>query len=192
MQRKDARRRALATNGERAETAVARATRPNHAPGTTPEPGSPGDGREPGVRLKCTVDAAQLLTREKLRRVERHWERSQRIRERASRRQPAEPFGAERVARQGRCTQARRKPPRSATRQRSDTTATPPFRRTERSGSPHASKDRKHGEPHDRQQGAIDLQSARWSKPPKPGGTARAERVRDVAAPGQRWLRVVE
>jgi hypothetical protein len=57
---------------------VARATRSNHAPGTKPEPGPPGTGRLPGVRPKSSVDAAQLLTREKLRRVERHRERSKR------------------------------------------------------------------------------------------------------------------
>jgi hypothetical protein len=46
------------------------------------------------------------------------------------------------------------------------------------------------GEPHDRFQGATNLKSARWSKPSQPGGTARAERARRVAAPGRRWLRV--
>jgi hypothetical protein len=66
-----------------------------------------------------------------------------------------------------------------------------PLRRTERSGPHHASWDRKHGEPHDRQQGATNLQSARWSKPSQPGGTARAERVRKVAASDRKWLRVV-
>jgi hypothetical protein len=45
------------------------------------------------------------------------------------------------------------------------------------------------GEPQDRFQGATNLKSARWSKPSQPGGTARAERVRKVAAPGRRWLR---
>jgi len=44
----------------------------------TPRPGPPGEGRVSGVRLKRTVDAAQLLMRGKLRRVERHWERSKR------------------------------------------------------------------------------------------------------------------
>jgi hypothetical protein len=46
------------------------------------------------------------------------------------------------------------------------------------------------GEPHDRFQGATNLKSARWSKPSQPGGTARAERVREVATPDRRWLRV--
>jgi len=34
-----------------------------------------------------------------------------------------------------------------------------------------------HGEPHGRLQGAINLQSAAWSKPLKSGGTTRAEHV---------------
>ena len=42
------------------------------------------------------------------------------------------------------------------------------------------------GEPHDRFQGATNLKGTRWSKPPQPGGTARAERVREVATPGRR------
>jgi hypothetical protein len=67
-----------APNGEKATTAVARAIRSIHAPDTTPEPGPPGDGRRSGVRLKGAVDAEQLLAREKLRRVERHRERSTR------------------------------------------------------------------------------------------------------------------
>jgi hypothetical protein len=45
------------------------------------------------------------------------------------------------------------------------------------------------GEPHDRFQGATNLKSARWRKPPQPGGTARAERVRSLATPGQRQRR---
>jgi len=35
----------------------------------------------------------------------------------------------------------------------------------------------KHGEPHDRLQGAINLQGDARSKPLKPGGTARAEQM---------------
>jgi hypothetical protein len=132
-QRKDARRREPATNGERAATAVARAIRPNHAPGTKPEPGPPGDGREPGVRLKSTVDAAQLLTRGKLRRVERHWERSKR--------NDSEPRRASRPTLRGHATRAAgwwtdatRKPLRSATGQHPNASPTPPPRRTEWSG----------------------------------------------------------
>jgi hypothetical protein len=53
-----------------------------------------------------------------------------------------------------------------------------------------ADQDQKRGEPHDRYQGAINLKSAGRSKPSKPGGTARAERVRRVAAPGRRQQRV--
>jgi hypothetical protein len=49
---------------------------------------------------------------------------------------------------------------------------------------------RKLGEPHDRFQGATNLKSARRSKPSQPGGTARAERVRRVAAPDRRQHRV--
>jgi hypothetical protein len=45
------------------------------------------------------------------------------------------------------------------------------------------------GEPQDRFQGATNLRRARWSKPPKSGGTTRAERVRNVASPGRRCLR---
>jgi hypothetical protein len=44
------------------------------------------------------------------------------------------------------------------------------------SAGPGTAHDPKHGEPQDRFQGATDLRSARWSKPPKPGGTAGAER----------------
>jgi hypothetical protein len=44
----------------------------------------------------------------------------------------------------------------------------------------------KHGEPHGRLQGAIDLQGAERSKPSESGGTARTERVRRLAPPG-RW-----
>jgi hypothetical protein len=69
MRRDEARQEEPATNDERVMTAVARAIRPNHAPDTTPEPGPPGNGRWSGVRLKSMVDAEQLLTREKLRRV---------------------------------------------------------------------------------------------------------------------------
>lgn len=49
-----------------------------HAPDTTPKPGPPGNGRRSGVRLKGAVDAEQLLARGRLRRVERHRERSKR------------------------------------------------------------------------------------------------------------------
>ena len=38
------------------------------------------------------------------------------------------------------------------------------------------------GEPHDRHQGAINLEGARWCKPSKPGRTARAERVQKLAS----------
>jgi hypothetical protein len=55
---------------------------------------------------------------------------------------------------------------------------------------PAGAEDPQLGEPHDRFQGATNLRRARWSKPSQPGGTARAERVRKVAAPGRRWLRV--
>jgi hypothetical protein len=44
----------------------------------------------------------------------------------------------------------------------------------------------KHGEPHGRLQGAIDLQSAERSKPSESGGTTRAERAWRLAPPGQR------
>jgi hypothetical protein len=44
----------------------------------------------------------------------------------------------------------------------------------------------KRGEPHDRLQGATDLQGSAWSNPSKPGGTARTERVLDVAVQGRR------
>lgn len=47
----------------------------------------------------------------------------------------------------------------------------------------------KPGEPHDRHQGATNLEAAKWSKPSKSGRTTRAERVRDVAAPDRRWTR---
>jgi hypothetical protein len=50
-------------------------------------------------------------------------------------------------------------------------------------------RDLQPGEPHDRFQGATNLKCAWWSKPSQPGGTARAERVRKVAAPDRRWLR---
>lgn len=76
LRRDDARQEEPATNDERAATAVARAIRPVHAPDTTPLPGSLGNGRGSGARLKSVVDAEQLLTRGKLRRVKRHWERS--------------------------------------------------------------------------------------------------------------------
>ena len=45
---------------------------------------------------------------------------------------------------------------------------------------------RKHGESHGRLQGAIDLHGAERSKPSESGGTARTERVRRLAPPGQR------
>jgi hypothetical protein len=47
----------------------------------------------------------------------------------------------------------------------------------------------KPGEPHDRHQGATNLEGTRWSKPSQPGGTARTERVRKVASPDRRRLR---
>lgn len=46
--------------------------------------------------------------------------------------------------------------------------------------------DLKRGEPHGWQQGATNLQSLQRRKPPKPGRTARAERVRRVASSGRR------
>lgn len=45
------------------------------------------------------------------------------------------------------------------------------------------------GEPHDRHQGATNLEGARWSKPSQSGRTTRAERIRKVAAPDRRWRR---
>jgi len=42
------------------------------------------------------------------------------------------------------------------------------------------------GEPHDRLQGATNLQAVARSKPSKPGGTARAERARNLAGPSRR------
>jgi len=42
------------------------------------------------------------------------------------------------------------------------------------------------GEPHDRLQGATNLQTVARSKPSEPGGTARAERVRCLAGPSRR------
>lgn len=42
------------------------------------------------------------------------------------------------------------------------------------------------GEPHDRLQGATNLQAVARSKPSEPGGTARAERVRCLAGPSRR------
>ena len=51
---------------------------------------------------------------------------------------------------------------------------------------PAGAEDPQLGEPHDRFQGATNLKGTRWSKPPQPGGTARAERVREVATPGRR------
>jgi hypothetical protein len=59
------------------------------------------------------------------------------------------------------------------------------------SGSRNGPERLKRGEPHGRFQGATNLRRAGQSKPSKPGGTARAERVRRVAAPG-RWQRRVE
>ena len=53
--------------------------------------------------------------------------------------------------------------------------------------SKHGPGSLKLGEPHDRFQGATNLKGAWWSKPPQPGGTARAERVREVATPGRSW-----
>jgi hypothetical protein len=47
----------------------------------------------------------------------------------------------------------------------------------------------KPGEPHDRHQGATNLEGTRWSKPSQPRVTARAERVRKVASPDRRRQR---
>jgi len=44
----------------------------------------------------------------------------------------------------------------------------------------------KHGEPHGRLQGAIDLQGAERRKPSESGGTARTEQAWRLAPPGQR------
>lgn len=79
MRRTDARREETGNNDEKAMTAVARAIRSITLQTPHPNRVRPGKGRRSGVRLKSTVDAAQLLTRGKLRRVERHWERSKKI-----------------------------------------------------------------------------------------------------------------
>lgn len=49
-----------------------------------------------------------------------------------------------------------------------------------------ATKSQKLGEPHDRFQGAKNLRGTMRSKPSKPGGTARTERIRKVAASNRR------
>jgi hypothetical protein len=65
-------------NDEKATTAVTRAIRPTTLQTRHPNRVRPGKGRESRVRLKSTVDVEQLRTRGKLRRVERHRERSKR------------------------------------------------------------------------------------------------------------------
>jgi hypothetical protein len=163
---------------------VKRTIRSNNAPDSNPRPGPPGRGRRYGVRLKRSNDAAQLLTREKLRRVERHRERSKR-----NGREPR--GGSKSIPRERRAPQraGRRKPdgPAFTAGQQADRHRTLPCLGRRKGRTRTDSEDRKHGEPQDRQQGATNLQSARWSKPSKSGGTARAERVRDVAAPGRKW-----
>jgi len=155
-------------------------------------PGRPGGLGLPtmSVRLVCghesTIDAAQLAAREKLRRVERQWEWL----EEAS-------CSPRRVGRL--CGPLRRDEQRPGRRSRDrnplgeeghDARKESGLRR-----EPDAKVDQmgpenlKPGEPQDRFQGATNLKSARWSKPSQPGGTARAERVRKVAAPGRKWLR---
>jgi len=177
-------------NGEKAKTAVARAERPTNAPDEKPRPGHTGQGGKSGTRHEGTVDAAQLLTREKLRRVERHWERSKRNDDEPRRSSECAPPGTpEPDDKVGETTPTERtlgsEPQAPANRDPS-----PRLGGRRGQATPNDSKDRKHGEPHDRQQGATNLQSARWSKPSKSGGTTRAERTRDLARPGRRWLRV--
>jgi hypothetical protein len=53
------------------------------------------------------------------------------------------------------------------------------------SGS-NGARHQKHGEPHGRLQGAIDLQGAERRKPSESGGTTRAERVWRLALPGRK------
>jgi hypothetical protein len=55
--------------------------------------------------------------------------------------------------------------------------------------SPRAAEERpqlKHGEPHGRLQGAIDLHGVERSKPSESGGTTRTERARKLALPSRR------
>jgi hypothetical protein len=105
---------------------VKRTIRSNNAPDSNPRPGPPGRGRRYGVRLKRSNDAAQLLTREKLRRVERHRERSKR-----NGREPR--GGSESIPRERRAPQraGRRKPdgPAFTAGQESRRTPDPPLPR---------------------------------------------------------------
>jgi hypothetical protein len=131
--------------------------------------------QEPGRSV--TVDAVQLLVRGKLRRVERHREGSK------------EPSYGHRGAVSRRATLRNRETQRchgcsAALREAGQPQCQHWAAAQERQcGTKELeTKGLQHGEPQDRFQGATNLKSAKWRKPSKPGGTARAERVRSVAA----------
>jgi hypothetical protein len=83
-----------------------------------------------------------------------------------------EPWRHGTAAREGKASKGMRH------RERSPTTEPP-------SGS-NGARHQKHGEPHGRLQGAIDLQGAERSKPSESGGTTRAERVWRLAPLGRK------
>jgi hypothetical protein len=173
-------------NDEKASTAVARFPRPisrfcSCRAGFSRQRG----GRD--VWSQEAVDAEQLLARGKLRRVERHrgWSMDTDHKPRGSRWSPS---GSPDLHGTGRAA--------SKPRSRKGVCGEEVSKKggfghpTSRLGEWNGPDDLKLGEPHDRFQGARNLKSARWSKPSKPGGTARTERARRLAASGRWYPRV--
>jgi hypothetical protein len=141
------------------------------------------DPDDEGCAARRPDDAAQLPWRGKLRRVERHrgWQRET----------GSTPLQANLDTDSSEST--RQNLDRTSEHDREERQAGPNPRAARALSGPVGTRPRperlKRGEPHDRFQGATDLRCAGWSKPPKPGGTARAERVRRVAAPDRRRRR---
>jgi len=138
----------------------------------------------PRRRREARLTRHQLPAREKLRRVERQWERPRDHRKsRSPQRTDHHLLGGDEQK-----ATAKSKPDPSGSgkgqaeklRIRAADT-----REKARKKSPKL----KPGEPHDRHQGATNLEGTRWSKPSQPGGTARTERVRKVASPDRRRQR---
>jgi len=135
-------------------------------------------------------DAVRLSTRETLRRVVRQRERH------TCREHPQRPRQTTGDGRMPERTSARGELPRSAsaggggvpqgTRRVVDGRRGDDETRSTRKGERPQPRCPQPGEPHGRLQGATNLQSDARRKPPKPGGTARAERVRALAGSSRR------
>jgi hypothetical protein len=158
---------------------------PNHTKGVTNVLGLPGAAEAIGVRTRTAVDVKLLAARGKLRRVERQRERLEDVS------CPPRRGGCSTLvfgrARAVASATSELDTPRGAGE---EVLTNSGFGRSQSEpGGAEGANDLKLGEPHDRFQGATNLRRARWRKPSKPRETARAERVRKVAAPDRKWHR---